>query len=64
MPATTRTRRPAGTLLVAESGIVTRFDVERLEAAGADAILVGESLVLAPDRAAAIRQLRGMASDA
>lgn len=35
----------SSTLLVAESGIHTRADVERLKHAGADAILVGESLV-------------------
>ena len=52
-------RRSADTLLVSESGIFSRQGVDRLEAAGADGILVGESLVLAPDRAAAIRQLRG-----
>jgi indole-3-glycerol phosphate synthase len=52
-------RRTTDARLVSESGIVTRGDVRRLEAAGADAILVGESLVLAPDRSAAIRQLRG-----
>lgn len=51
---------PAGTLLVAESGIFTREDVVRLEAAGVHGILVGESIVLAPDRAAAIRLLRGV----
>jgi indole-3-glycerol phosphate synthase len=32
-------------LLVAESGIATRADVERLRSCGADAILVGESLM-------------------
>jgi indole-3-glycerol phosphate synthase len=57
-------RRTTDALLVAESGIFSRHDVERLESAGADAILVGESLVLAPDRAAAIRQLRGVTRDA
>jgi len=46
-------------VLVAESGIFTRSDVERLEKAGIDAVLVGESLILAPNRAEAIRQLRG-----
>jgi indole-3-glycerol phosphate synthase len=38
------TSRPAS-LLVAESGIHTRADVERLERCGAGAILVGESLL-------------------
>lgn len=52
-------RRTTDALLVSESGIFSRSDVERLEAAGADAILVGESLVLAPDRAQAIQYLRG-----
>ena len=51
--------RPTGALIVAESGIANRSDVERLEAVGVDAILVGESLVLSPDRAAGIRTLRG-----
>jgi indole-3-glycerol phosphate synthase len=51
--------RSQPSLLVAESGIHNRADVERLEAAGADAVLVGESLVLAKDRSAAIRHLRG-----
>jgi indole-3-glycerol phosphate synthase len=51
--------RRSPSLLVAESGIFSRADVERLEAAGADAILVGESLVLAPDRVSAVQELRG-----
>lgn len=37
--------REAGTMLVAESGIHTRNDVDRLARCGAGAILVGESLV-------------------
>lgn len=48
---------PPDATLVAESGIFTRSDVERLAQAGASAILVGESLILAPDRAAALRDL-------
>jgi indole-3-glycerol phosphate synthase len=35
-------------LLVAESGIDSRADVERLRACGAGAILVGESLMRSP----------------
>ena len=48
---------PPDAILVAESGISTRSDVERLAQTGASAILVGESLILAPDRAAALRDL-------
>ncbi|MBE0607743.1 MAG: indole-3-glycerol phosphate synthase TrpC [Dehalococcoidia bacterium] len=47
-------------LLAALSGINTREDVERFEAAGADAVLVGESLMVAEDPAAKIRELRGV----
>ncbi len=47
-------RRP---LLVAESGIHTRADVERVRAAGADAILVGESLMRCADIETQVRLL-------
>jgi indole-3-glycerol phosphate synthase/phosphoribosylanthranilate isomerase len=47
---------PAGTLVVAESGIGGRSDVERL-APFADAFLVGSSLMRSPDPAAAARAL-------
>ncbi len=50
---------PPGALAVAESGIRTRQDVEQLAAAGAHAILVGESLMRADDIAAATRKLLG-----
>lgn len=50
---------PPGTIFVAESGIHTRADVERLAAAGVDAILVGEALMLADDVAAKARELSG-----
>jgi len=52
---------PAGMTIVGESGIGTAADVARLAAAGIDAILVGESLVKAADRGAAIRALLGRA---
>lgn len=48
---------PNGVLRVAESGIKTRDDIDRLRAAGFDAFLVGESLLRQSDRAAAVRQL-------
>ncbi len=47
-------------LLVAESGIHTRADVERLQRAGASAILVGESLVRSGDIAGQARALLGL----
>jgi indole-3-glycerol phosphate synthase len=58
---TLRIRRdvPENCVLVGESGIRTRADVERLEAAGVDAILVGESLMREPDMGAAVDRLLG-----
>lgn len=47
-------------LLVAESGIHTRADVERLAKAGARAILVGESLVRHGDISAKVGELLGL----
>jgi len=47
----------AGRALVAESGIHSPEDIRRLAAAGADAALVGESLVRADDPTAAVRAL-------
>lgn len=48
-----------GVVLVAESGIRTAEDVERLGAAGAHAVLVGEHLMRAPSPGRALRELRG-----
>ena len=50
---------PAGTTLVGLSGVSTRDEIEALAAAGAQAVLVGESLVTAPDPAAKLRELVG-----
>jgi indole-3-glycerol phosphate synthase len=49
---------PSDVLFVAESGIHTSADVARMVAAGADAVLVGESLMRSPDRRAALAELR------
>ncbi len=54
-----RDRVPDQCVLVGESGIKTRAGVERLEAAGVDAILVGESLAREPDIGAAVDRLLG-----
>jgi indole-3-glycerol phosphate synthase len=48
---------PFDLVLVAESGIHTAADARRMRQAGADAILVGESLMRADDPAARIREL-------
>ena len=55
-------RIPADKLIISESGIHTRADVERLVEAGIHAMLVGESLIRAEDTAAKIRELMGVPS--
>lgn len=54
-----REQIPPECLVVGESGIRTRADVERLEAAGVDAILVGETFMASPDIGAAVDRLLG-----
>jgi indole-3-glycerol phosphate synthase len=54
-----RERVPDDVVLVAESGIKSRADVERLEAAGIHAMLVGESLLKQPDPGRAAAALLG-----
>ena len=56
---TIRLRRkiPDECMLVGESGIRTADDVRRLDDAGVDAILVGESLMRQPDIGAAVESL-------
>jgi indole-3-glycerol phosphate synthase len=52
-------RIPSGVRAVAESGIRDADDARRLADAGYDAILVGETLVRAPDRVATLAALIG-----
>ncbi len=48
-----------GTILVSESGIKTRVDVDRLIAAGANALLIGETFMRCPDIAAQMDEVLG-----
>jgi indole-3-glycerol phosphate synthase len=50
---------PAGKTVVSESGFRTREELEALEVVGVDAVLVGESLMRAPDVEAACLELAG-----
>ena len=54
-----RDRIPAGCVCVAESGVKTPEDVQRLKRIGADAALVGETLMRAEDPGAMLRRLKG-----
>lgn len=50
-----------GHVLVSESGIHTQKHVEQVAAMGANAILVGESIIVSDDRAGQVRALSGIA---
>ncbi|HAL02300.1 MAG TPA: indole-3-glycerol phosphate synthase TrpC [Lachnospiraceae bacterium] len=50
---------PAECIYVSESGIKTREDVKLMEDIGADAVLVGETLMRAADKKAMLEELRG-----
>ena len=50
---------PAGKTVVSESGFGTREQLEALEQVGVDAVLIGESLMRAPDVEAACLELAG-----
>jgi indole-3-glycerol phosphate synthase len=52
-------RVPPEQLAVAESGIRSRADIERMQRAGARAFLIGESLMRETDIAGKLRQLQG-----
>jgi indole-3-glycerol phosphate synthase len=52
---------PEGVVVVAESGFRERAELERLAAAGVDAVLIGEALMRSPDIEAATRSLLGSA---
>jgi indole-3-glycerol phosphate synthase len=48
---------PAGKVVVSESGIQSRDQIEELEQVGVDAVLIGETLMRAQDPEAAVREL-------
>lgn len=50
---------PEDVLFISESGVSGPEDVEALRRIGADAVLVGEALMRAPDKKARLRELRG-----
>jgi indole-3-glycerol phosphate synthase len=50
---------PDECIAVCESGLRSHDDLVRLRAAGFDAFLIGESLMIKPDPAAALRDLLG-----
>ena len=52
-------RLPPGVLAVAESGLRTRDDLDRLAQAGYKAFLIGERLMTTPDPGAALAALLG-----
>ena len=51
---------PRDILFVAESGVKTAADVRSLRAIGADAVLVGETLMRASDKTQKLNELRGI----
>ncbi|HJD22752.1 MAG TPA: indole-3-glycerol phosphate synthase TrpC [Firmicutes bacterium] len=55
-----RERIPRDVLFVSESGVSCAGDVEKLRAIGADAVLIGEILMRAPDKKAKLDELRGL----
>ena len=50
---------PSDVLFVSESGVSSAADVDALRKAGADAVLIGEALMRAPDKRAKLAELKG-----
>ena len=48
---------PDGKMVVSESGVSTRADMDRLQRAKVNAVLIGEALIMAPDPGAKLREL-------
>ena len=54
-----RTLAPENVLFVAESGIKTAEDIEKLREAKVNGVLIGETLMRSPDKKAALEKLNG-----
>lgn len=52
---------PSDVIFVSESGVTGIDDIRAIREMGADAVLVGEALMRAPDRRARLREFRGVA---
>lgn len=50
---------PKDVVFVSESGVKTAEDIEKLREAGADAVLIGETLMRAQDKTAKLAELKG-----
>ena len=50
---------PKDVVFVSESGIKTAEDIEKLREAGANAVLIGETLMRAQDKTAKLAELKG-----
>ncbi|GBF23569.1 indole-3-glycerol phosphate synthase [Candidatus Gastranaerophilus sp. (ex Termes propinquus)] len=50
---------PQDKIFVSESGIKTADDISRLRKVGADAVLIGEILMLSEDKGLELKRLRG-----
>ena len=51
---------PSGSVFVSESGVKTAEDVAKLRKIGADAVLIGETLMRAADKKAKLAELKGI----
>lgn len=51
---------PADVIFVSESGVKTAEDIAGIKEMGANAVLIGETLMRAPDKRAKLNELRGM----
>ena len=51
---------PDSVVFVSESGVRTAKDIKKLREIGADAVLIGETLMRAEDKKAKLRELKGL----